>query len=55
MIHQHFKLVDVFTATENIALSMGGGSFDSKKVHEKARAICENTSLPLDLTRKSTR
>ena len=22
MIHQHFKLVDVFTATENIALSM---------------------------------
>ena len=25
MIHQHFKLVDVFTATENIALSMGGG------------------------------
>ena len=23
MIHQHFKLVDVFTATENIALSMG--------------------------------
>ena len=25
MIHQHFKLVDVFSATENIALSMGGG------------------------------
>ena len=24
MIHQHFKLVDVFSATENIALSMGG-------------------------------
>ncbi len=23
MIHQHFKLVDVFSATENIALSMG--------------------------------
>ena len=41
MIHQHFKLVDVFTATENIALSMGGGRFDLKKVHVKARAICE--------------
>ena len=25
MIHQHFKLVDVFSATENIALSMGSG------------------------------
>ena len=32
MIHQHFKLVDVFSATENIALSMGGGEkFDLKK------------------------
>ncbi len=25
MIHQHFKLVDVFTAVENIALCMGSG------------------------------
>ena len=25
MIHQHFKLVDVFTAVENIALSMDKG------------------------------
>ena len=42
MIHQHFKLVDVFSATENIALSMGSGEkFDLKKVHDKARAICE--------------
>ena len=40
MIHQHFKLVDVFSATENIALSMGSGEkFDLKKVHDKARAI----------------
>ena len=52
MIHQHFKLVDVFTATENIALSMGGGSFDLKKVHEKARAICEKYQFSLDLDQK---
>ena len=52
MIHQHFKLVDVFTATENIALSMGGGSFDLKKVHEKARAICEIYQFALDLDQK---
>ena len=32
MIHQHFKLVDVFSATENIALSMGSGEkFDLKR------------------------
>ena len=52
MIHQHFKLVDVFTATENIALSMGGGKFDLKKVHEKARAICEKYKFALDLDQK---
>ena len=52
MIHQHFKLVDVFTATENIALSMGGGRFDLKKVHEKARAICEKDQFALDLDQK---
>ena len=52
MIHQHFKLVDVFTATENIALSMGGGKFDLKKVHEKARAICEKYQFAMDLDQK---
>ena len=52
MIHQHFKLVDVFTATENIALSMGGGKFDLKNVHEKARAICEKYQFALDLDQK---
>ena len=53
MIHQHFKLVDVFTATENIALSMGGNEkFDLKKVHDKARAICEKYQFALDLDQK---
>ena len=53
MIHQHFKLVDVFSATENIALSMGGGEkFDLKKVHDKARAICEKYEFDLDLDQK---
>ncbi len=52
MIHQHFKLVDVFTAAENIALSMGSGKFDLKKVHDKARAICEKYQFALDLDQK---
>ena len=53
MIHQHFKLVDVFSATENIALSMGGkDKFDLKRVHDKARepllriAKREGTTMP---------
>ena len=41
MIHQHFKLVDVFTATENIVLGLEGeGKLDLKKAGEKVAEIC---------------
>lgn len=53
MIHQHFKLVDVFTAAENIALSMDKSEkFDLKRVRDKARAICEKYEFALDLDQK---
>ena len=42
MIHQHFKLVDVFTATENIVLGLDGeDAFDLKNAGEKVAKICE--------------
>ncbi|MBQ4606876.1 MAG: ABC transporter ATP-binding protein, partial [Clostridia bacterium] len=42
MIHQHFKLVDVFTAAENIVLGLKeGGKFDMKAAVEKIKVICE--------------
>ena len=42
MIHQHFKLVDVFTATENIVLGLEGeGRLDLKKAGRKIAEICE--------------
>ncbi len=41
MIHQHFKLVDVFTAAENIILGLPQKKLDMKAVHEKIRAICD--------------
>ena len=41
MIHQHFKLVDVFTATENIVLGLEGeGKFDLKAAGAKIAEIC---------------
>jgi simple sugar transport system ATP-binding protein len=41
MIHQHFKLVDVFTATENIVLGLDGeGKLDLKAAGEKVAEIC---------------
>ena len=40
MVHQHFKLVDVLTAAENIILGMPGkGKLDMKAVGEKIRGI----------------
>ena len=42
MIHQHFKLVDVFTAAQNIILGLEGeGKFDMKEVNRKVAEICE--------------
>ena len=41
MIHQHFKLVDVLTAAENIILGMPGkGRLDLKAVGDRIRKIC---------------
>lgn len=40
MIHQHFKLVDVLTAAENIVLGLGGrGRLDMKAVEDRIREI----------------
>ena len=52
MIHQHFKLVDVFTATENIVLGLEEGRFDLKKYSEKIRAICDRYGFDIDPDKK---
>ncbi len=53
MIHQHFKLVDVFTATENIALGLNESEkFDLKEVRKKAEEICKTYEFDLDLDQK---
>ena len=42
MIHQHFKLVDVFTAAENIVLGLDGqGKFDLKAASARISEICQ--------------
>lgn len=39
MIHQHFKLVDVFTAAENIVLGIKKGKYNLKKSTEEIKKI----------------
>ena len=53
MVHQHFKLIDVFTAAENIALVLDKHEkFDLKAIKSKARAICDRYHFDLDLDQK---
>ena len=53
MIHQHFKLVDVFTATENIALGLEGGlMLDRKAVAKRVREICDKYGFDVDPDQK---
>ena len=53
MIHQHFKLVDVFSAAENILLGLKDKKgFDIKKSTEIIHGICEQYGFELDLNKK---
>ena len=51
MIHQHFKLVDVLTAAENIALGLPG-KLDLKAVAAKIREICDTYGFEVDPNQK---
>ena len=53
MIHQHFKLVDVFTATENIVLGLeGDGKYDLKASQQQVADICERYGFEVDQKKK---
>ncbi len=51
MIHQHFKLVDVLSAAENIILGLEG-KLDLKAAKEKIRAICDAYGFEVDPDQK---
>ena len=53
MIHQHFKLVDVFTATENIILGLNEkGRLDRAAASARIRSICETYGFQIDPEKK---
>lgn len=53
MIHQHFKLVDVFTATENIVLGLKEEErYNPKKTAEKVKNIATKYGFELDPNKK---
>ena len=53
MIHQHFKLIDVFTAAENIVLGIEDkGKFDLKKATKEIQETCDKYGFKIDLNKK---
>lgn len=53
MIHQHFKLVDVFTAAENIVLGIEEkGKYDIKKATAEIQKTCDQFGFVIDLNKK---
>ncbi|MBQ8073709.1 MAG: ATP-binding cassette domain-containing protein [Clostridia bacterium] len=53
MIHQHFKLVDLFTAAQNIVLGMEGeGRYNLKEVNARVADIAAKYGFHLDPEKK---
>ena len=53
MIHQHFKLIDVFTAAENIVIGMDDGEkYDLKAAKTRIGAMSEKYGFHIELDKK---
>ena len=53
MVHQHFKLVDVFTATENVVLGLEGKFLlDRKAAGAKIKELADKYGFEIDLDKK---
>ena len=53
MVHQHFKLVDVLTAAENIVLGLPGKAMlNMKKITEEIQVLVNKYGFDLDLSQK---
>lgn len=50
MIHQHFKLIDVFTAAENIILGLKG--INARDAISQIQNICDKYGFDIDLNQK---
>ena len=48
MIHQHFKLVDVFSAMDNIVLGTKGKRLGRKALREKIEALGQSFGLEIE-------
>ncbi|MBR5202287.1 MAG: ABC transporter ATP-binding protein [Clostridia bacterium] len=52
MIHQHFKLIDIFTAAQNVALGVEGEKFNLKEVNNRIKEMAKKYGFNINLDKK---
>ncbi len=52
MIHQHFKLIDVFSAAQNVALGVEGEKFNLKEVNNRIKDMANKYGFNINLDKK---
>ena len=52
MIHQHFKLIDIFSAAQNVALGVEGEKFNLKEVNNRSKEMAKKYGFNINLDKK---
>ena len=52
MIHQHFKLIDIFTAAQNVALGIENEKYNLKEVNNRIKEMAEKYGFNINLDNK---
>jgi len=52
MIHQHFKLIDIFSAAQNVALGVEGEKFNLKEVNNRIKEMANKYGFNINLNKK---
>lgn len=52
MIHQHFKLINIFSAAQNVALGVEGEKFNLKKVNYRIKEMAKKYGFNINLDKK---
>ncbi len=52
MIHQHFKLIDIFTAAQNVALGIEGEKYNLKEVKNRINEMAKKYGFHINLDKK---
>ncbi len=52
MIHQHFKLIDIFSAAQNVALGIEGEKYNLKEVNNRIKEMAKKYGFNINLDKK---